>query len=85
MIAVRESSVSRYHGGLIESSPETPRIPQHHRIEGIKFSPYVVDRKEGFLNIRFVNEGDVDTTGFSCYITATLYNFTDINKKTSYI
>ena len=35
-VAVRETGVSRYHGGPIEGPPETPRTPQHYRIKGIK-------------------------------------------------
>ena len=41
-----------------------------------KFQTIVVDRNEGFLNRRIVNEGNVDNAGFSCYIAVTLYNFT---------
>ena len=37
---------------------------------------HVVDRKEGFLNKRSVNKGNVDATGFSRYIAVTLYDFT---------
>ena len=35
-LAVRETGVSRHHGGPIEGPPETPRTSQHYRIEGIK-------------------------------------------------
>jgi len=42
------------------------------------FSATVVDRNEGFLNRHIVKEGNVDTSGFSCYIAVTLYNFTYI-------
>ena len=35
-------------------------------------------REEGFLNRRFLREGNVDTTGLNCYITVTLYNSTYI-------
>ena len=34
--AVREASVSRYNGGPIEGSPETPRTSQHYHFEGLK-------------------------------------------------
>ena len=37
--AVRETSVSRHHGGPIDGPPETPRASQHYRIEGIKGVP----------------------------------------------
>ena len=38
-ITFRETSVSWYHGGPIEGSPETPRTLQHYRIEGFKGAP----------------------------------------------
>ena len=34
--AVRETSVSRHHGGPIEGPPETPRISLYYRINGFK-------------------------------------------------
>ena len=39
LLAVRETGVSRHHGGTIESPPETSRTSQHNRIEGIKGVP----------------------------------------------
>ena len=30
--------LSRHHGGPIDGPPETTRVPQHYRIEGIKGS-----------------------------------------------
>ena len=35
--AVRETGVSRHHGGPIEGPPETPRTSQHYHIEGINY------------------------------------------------
>ena len=35
-IAVRETGVSRPHGGPIEGPPEAPRAPQRYRVEGFK-------------------------------------------------
>ena len=35
-LAVRETSVSRHHGGPIEGPSETPHTSQHYHIEGIK-------------------------------------------------
>ena len=34
--AVRETSVSRHHGGAIRVHPETPRKSQHYDTEGNK-------------------------------------------------
>ena len=34
--AVRETGVSRHHGGTIEGLPEAPCTSQHYHIEGIK-------------------------------------------------
>ena len=36
LIAIRETGVSRHHGGPIEGPSETPRTSQHYRIEGIE-------------------------------------------------
>jgi len=35
-IAVRETSVSRYHRGPIEGPPKVPHSSHHYRIEGFK-------------------------------------------------
>ena len=32
LIAVRETGVSRHHGGPIEGPPETPRTSEHYRL-----------------------------------------------------
>ena len=46
--AVRETSVSRHHGGPIEGPPETPRTSQHYHIEGIN---YVKGNGNSFLSV----------------------------------
>ena len=40
LIAVRETGISRHHGGQIEGPPETPRTSQHYHIEGINDIEY---------------------------------------------
>ena len=39
LIGVRETGVSRHHGGPIEGPPETPRTSQQYIIERIKGVP----------------------------------------------
>ena len=36
LIAVRETGVSRHHGGSIEGPPETPRTSQHYHFKEMK-------------------------------------------------
>ena len=92
IFALRESSVAVKIDTFDFSTDILPRKALYHlvwqytRFENTSGSAlgrhpgrgYVVDRKEGFRNRRYVNQGNVDTTGFSCYIAETLYNFTSI-------
>ena len=41
LIAVRETGVSRHHGGSFEGPPETPRTSEYYRIEGFKWGPLI--------------------------------------------
>ena len=48
LIAVRETGVSRHHGGPIEGPPETPRTSQDYHIEGINYFPFPeIQRRNG--------------------------------------